>query len=155
MASHVMAILWALALAYSDLSERKIPNPLVFGAMLVCLFVLAWTGVAPLGGAPLAVAGGVGLALLLTLPGYLTRKLGAGDVKMLMAVATMGGYILVLQTFVIGALLAAMPVIACWVLPGGLGDRLLTYLKARRLPFGAALGVGLIGSVLLPLTHLR
>lgn len=154
--NQIMAVIWALALAYSDLTERRIPNYLVFSAIGVCLFVLAWGGEAPLGGAPLSVAGGLGLAMLLTLPGYLTRRLGAGDVKMLLAVATMGGHALVLQTFVIGALLAVLPALAYWYFPGRLGGRVPCPTSSRCLPFGAALGGGLIGSLLLlPLVHSR
>lgn len=153
-ASQVLAVIWALAIAYSDATERRIPNYLVFGAMLVCLFVLTWSGRAPLGGDPLAVAAGFGLALLLTLPGYLTRRLGAGDVKMLMAVATMGGYALTLQTFVIGALLAMLPVLGGRYFPGSLGRHPACATSSRCLPFGAALAGGLIVSlILLPLVQ--
>ncbi len=155
-ANEIMAVVWALGVAYSDVTERRIPNELVFGAILVCLFALAWVGQAPLGGNPLSVAGGLGLALLLTLPGYLTQRLGAGDVKMLMAVATMGGHALVLQTFVIGALLAVLPALAYWYFPGGPGNRHSCSTSSRCLPFGAALGGGLIASLLLlPLVHPR
>lgn len=155
-ANEIMAVLWAMSVAYSDMTERRIPNYLVFGAALVCLFVLAWDGQAPLGGDLLSVAGGFGLALLLTLPGYLTHRLGAGDVKMLLAVATMGGHALVLQTFVIGALLAVLPALAYWYFPGRLGGRVPCPTSSRCLPFGAALGGGLIGSLLLlPLVHSR
>ena len=155
-ANEIIAVMWALFIAYSDLTERRIPNYLVFGAAMVCLFALAWGDQAPLGGGPLSVAGGLGLALLLTLPGYLAQRLGAGDVKMLMAVATMGGYALVLQTFVIGALLAVLPALAYWYFPGRLGGRVPCPTSSRCLPFGAALGGGLIGSLLLlPLVHSR
>lgn len=151
-----MAVLWAMFVAYSDVTERRIPNYLAFGAALVCLFVLAWNGQAPLGGNPLSVVGGLGLALLLTLPGYLTNRLGAGDVKMLLAVATMGGHALVLQTFVIGALLAVLPAFAYWFFPGRLGGHVSCPTSSRCLPFGAALGGGLISSLLLlPLLHPR
>lgn len=151
--NQIMAVIWALALAYSDLTERRIPNYLVFSAIGVCLFVLAWGGEAPLGGAPLSVAGGLGLAMLLTLPGYLTRRLGAGDVKMLLAVATMGGHALVLQTFVIGSLLAAGLVFFYWRFPR---EQAPARLPGKYLPFGAALAVGLIGSLLLlPAVHPR
>lgn len=148
-----MAVVWALSVAALDIVQRRIPNFLVGGAALVCIFVLAWIGQAPLGGEGRAVAGGLALALLLTLPGYLTRQLGAGDVKMLMAVATMGGYVLVVQTFVIGSLLAAGLVFFYWRFPRAQAP---ARLPGKYLPFGAALAVGLIGSLLLlPAVHPR
>lgn len=148
-----MAIIWALSVAALDIAQRRIPNFLVGGAAFVCLFVLAWIGQAPLGGGPWSVAGGLALALLLTLPGYLMRQLGAGDVKMLMAVATMGGYVLVVQTFVIGSLLAAGLIFFYWRFSR---EQAPARLPGKYLPFGAALAVGLIGSLLLlPAVHPR
>ncbi|WP_374276933.1 prepilin peptidase [Azonexus sp.] len=148
-----MVVIWALSVAAMDIAQRRIPNFLVGGAAFVCLFALAWIGQAPLGGEPWSVAGGLALALLLTLPGYLMRQLGAGDVKMLMAVATMGGYVLVVQTFVIGSLLAAGLVFFYWRFPR---EQAPARLPGKYLPFGAALAVGLIGSLLLlPAVHPR
>ena len=146
-ANEIIAAIWALSVAYSDVTERRIPNDLVFGAALVCLFVLAWDGQAPLGGSPISVAGGFGLALLLTLPGYLTHRLGAGDVKMLVVVATMGGYMLVLQTFVIGALIAGAVAMGCLFMRSHPWGASLPQ-TGRFLPFGAALACGLILAIL-------
>ncbi len=152
-ANQLMVVIWALSVAAMDIAQRRIPNFLVGGAAFVCLFALAWIGQAPLGGEPWSVAGGLALALLLTLPGYLMRQLGAGDVKMLMAVATMGGYVLVVQTFVIGSLLAAGLVFFYWRFPRAQAP---ARLPGKYLPFGAALAVGLIGSLLLlPAVHPR
>ncbi len=130
-----------------DIAQRRIPNFLVGGAAFVCLFALAWIGQAPLGGEPWSVAGGLALALLLTLPGYLIRQLGAGDVKMLLAVATMGGYMLVLQTFVIGALIAGAVAMGCLFMRSHPWGASLPQ-TGRFLPFGAALACGLILAIL-------
>lgn len=142
-----MVGLWALSVAALDIARRRIPNYLIFGAALVCLFALAWGGQAPLGGSPLSIAGGFGLALLLTLPGYLTHRLGAGDVKMLVVVATMGGYMLVLQTFVIGALIAGAAALGCLFMRSHPWGASLPQ-TGRFLPFGAALACGLILAIL-------
>jgi prepilin peptidase CpaA len=142
-----MVGIWALSVAAMDIAQRRIPNFLVGGAALVCLFVLAWIGQAPLGGGAWSVAGGLALALLLTLPGYLMRQLGAGDVKMLLAVATMGGYGLVLYTFISGALIAGVVALGCLLTRSYPWGASLPQ-TGRFLPFGAALACGLILAIL-------
>jgi len=133
--------LWALVIATSDLRRRRIPNALLAPAAALALIVLLIQGASPLGASGLAVLKGAGLALLLTLPGYLFRALGAGDVKLLFVIALLGGVWITFGSFAIGALLTAA---------GGLLDLKIRSLlgldpkQGRHLPFGSALAVGLL-----------
>jgi prepilin peptidase CpaA len=132
---------WALAVASSDWRQRRIPNALLAPAAALALLVLLIQGASPLGASGMAVAKGAGLALLLTLPGYLFRALGAGDVKLLFVIALLGGVWITFGSFAIGALLTAA---------GGLLDLKVRSLlgldpkQGRHLPFGSALAVGLL-----------
>ncbi len=133
------ALLWAFALGYWDVFHRRVPNLLVFGAAALSLVSLAVTGSSPLGAGGWSMLGASGLALLLTLPGYLTNKLGAGDVKLLLAVALFGGVTVTLITFVIGALVTVGVAGAFLMLGGRYGLQSAT---GKYLPFGAALALG-------------
>lgn len=81
----LILLLLLLAAAICDLRTRRIPNLLTFGGTAIALlYGLA----APHhhGGGLLWSLGGMGLGLVLMLPLYLLRAMGAGDVK-LMAMA--------------------------------------------------------------------
>ena len=82
-----VVFVWFFACATQDLIQRQIANILTFGGAALALLYLLWTGSTWLGAS--AGEGGWALliALLLTLPGYALNKLGAGDVKLLMALA--------------------------------------------------------------------
>nr|WP_153443036.1 MULTISPECIES: prepilin peptidase [unclassified Pseudomonas] len=98
--------IWFAACAAQDLYQRHIANSLTFGAAALALVYLLWTGTTWLGAS--AAEGGWALliALVLTLPGYALNKLGAGDVKLLMALALATDRPILLGTF-IGAGLSA------------------------------------------------
>lgn len=101
-----VVLLWFGACAIQDLLQRHIANWLTFGAAALALLYLLWTGHTWLGAS--AAEGGWALliALALTLPGYALNKLGAGDVKLLMALALASDRLMLLGTF-IGAGLSA------------------------------------------------
>jgi Flp pilus assembly protein protease CpaA len=116
------------------------------------------------------VALGAILALLLTVPGYLLNGLGAGDVKLLVAIACLGGLSAVVVSFVVGSLLVAallasgtiwqpmlarLPRLTRWVygparrsitVAGGKQNEKDAVNKGtdKNIPFGAALAVGLL-----------
>ena len=102
-----LVVVWALAVAWTDWRQRRIPNLLSLGAWVVGCAVLIFSGRSLLGAPPssalLAAAG----ALLVTLPGYLSRHLGAGDVKFLVATGLLSSWPLTLICFTIGTLLGA------------------------------------------------
>ena len=91
-------LLLLLAASICDLRTRRIPNVLTFGgAALALLYSLA----APHHGVgPLRALGGLGLGLALMLPLYLLRAMGAGDVKLMGALALATSPPYVLGTFI-------------------------------------------------------
>jgi len=88
-----------------DLRTRKIPNWLTASGILAGLGLQCWTG----GIHGLAVAMlGMGLAILVYLPLYLLRGMGAGDVKLMAAVGTVCGPSIWFHVFLATALLGGL-----------------------------------------------
>lgn len=142
-----LVCIWAGLIGVFDLLERRIPNPLLLLAASLSIGVLIWTGSTPLGETPLAMFSGLLVANCLTLPGYLSRRLGAGDVKFLMAVAAVGGVSLTLQAFIVGTLLAVC-IGGFWMLFSYRLGAVSISGGQRVLPFGSALALGVILGVL-------
>ncbi len=83
----VVVMLWLGLCALQDMRQRQIANGLTLGGGLLALFYLLWVGATWLG-APAAEGGwAFAVALLLTLPGYAMGRFGAGDVKLVAALA--------------------------------------------------------------------
>ena len=82
-----IVLLWFVACSIQDLLQRHISNFLTIGGAALAFLYMLWSGHTWLGAS--AAEGGWALliALVLTLPGYALNKLGAGDVKLLMALA--------------------------------------------------------------------
>lgn len=142
--AHWMIISWALGITLSDVVSRRIPNVFSLGAVTVGLVYLAYAGHAVIGGNWLDVLLGALLALLLTLPAYIMRWLGAGDVKLLVAIASLGGWKLVLTSFAVAGLMSGVSAVAViqYATYFGSGPT-----NKRWLPFGAMLATGLIISI--------
>lgn len=139
-----LAIAWALGIALSDLTARRIPNVLSLGACAGGLIFLAFSGHAMLGADGLAVLLGVVLAVLLTLPAYIMRWLGAGDVKLLLAIGILGGWKSALGSFAIAGLLGGIAAVAVLQYAAYSGR---SPSAKRWLPFGAMLASGFIVSI--------
>lgn len=137
-------IAWGLVVLVTDIAARRIPNLYSLGAAVVGLVYLAYNGEAVLGGNWQAVLLGAGLALLLTLPGYMARWLGAGDVKLLFAIALLGGWQAVLISFMVAGLLGGLLAWSALFLQRYTGRPLP---ENRWLPFGAALALGLLVTI--------
>lgn len=142
--AEMIVVAWCLAVALTDLHARRIPNILTLG---MCLFAACWllfTRHSMLDATMQSVAVGAIISLLLTLPAYAARLLGAADAKLLLAIAVVAGAHLTLLSFVIATLLAAV---------FGVAYLLVTKLRARPitgkrwLPFGAALTVGMLCAI--------
>lgn len=154
-----MLTVWACAVAWMDLRHRRIPNVLSLGGWVIGVLHLLIVGHSPLGASASSSWLAAGLALLVTLPGYMLRQLGAGDVKFLVALGLLTSWPLTLNSFAIGALLGAAVGLAgrnrlmllsslpaAWQTPG---SRLARWAasapqKKRHLPFGACLTAGLL-----------
>lgn len=79
--------LWACLCALQDANQKKISNYLTLSVCAIALARLFVDGSTFIGASPMQAAIAVICALLITLPGYLTGRLGAGDVKMLLALS--------------------------------------------------------------------
>jgi prepilin peptidase CpaA len=140
-AAEWLVVAWSLAVLVTDLSVRRIPNILSLGAMAVALGVLAYSGHSLLGATWPSMLMGVVLALALTLPGYFAHWLGAGDIKLLVAIALLSGWETVLISFTVGALLGGLVVLVLMMVARYSGQSLSS---RRWVPLGAALSLGLL-----------
>lgn len=153
-----LVVAWALAVAWTDWRERRIPNLLSLGAWVVGATVLVFSGRSLLGAEPASALLAAAGALLVTLPGYLTKRLGAGDVKFLVATGLLSSWPLTLICFTVGSVLgAAVGVVSqrrqhlYLLLPRWLQDpdsRLAGWAArtppARHIPLGTCLSAGLL-----------
>ena len=75
--------------AWYDLGSRRIPNWLALAGLIAGIgfnsFLFEWSGL-------WTALEGLGLAALLYFPMYLLRAMGAGDVKLMMAIGSMVGW---------------------------------------------------------------
>jgi len=140
----MLVIAWALGIALADILSRRIPNIFSVGAIFCGLAYLAYAGQAILGGGWFEVMAGMLIALLLTLPAYLMRWLGAGDVKLLLAIAALGGWKVVLTSFAVAGILGSVSTVAVLQYATYFGQGPTS---KRWLPFGAMLAMGLIASM--------
>jgi prepilin peptidase CpaA len=139
--AQIIVATWCLSIVLVDVWSRCVPNVLTGGACLIAICWLLINGHSILNASPSSVALGVGVSLLLTLPAYFTHLLGAGDVKLLLAIALVGGLHLTLSAFVIAAMLAIIFLIAHSLLSG---FSRYSEKPERWIPFGAAFSAGLL-----------
>ncbi|MEX1200217.1 MAG: prepilin peptidase [Methylophaga sp.] len=146
--------LWLMVCAFVDLRWRKLPNWLTFGAYLLAVLVFILMKQNLLGSSINSSLWAWILALILTMPAYAFRWLGAGDVKMLSALGLMTGLHFMLMSFVIAGLIAGFLVIYStlsrrfvpymnlhltkhgWQLPAK------TIFNGKSLPFGSLMAFG-------------
>lgn len=158
----LLLVCWAIVVAYFDIRYRRIPNVLSLGAWVAALLILLTQGHSLTGASLASTGGAAAFALLVTLPGYLTHRLGAGDVKYLTAIGLLTSLPLTSVCFVIGALgggvLAATwllaPRILEWMpaMPDGQMTRRLSAwatmpMSDRKMPYGAFLSAGLVAAL--------
>lgn len=96
-------LIWALACAVQDARHRRISNWLTLGLCALAAGYLLLTGHSFTGAPAGTVVLGLLLALALTLPGYAAGKMGAGDVKLLAALALASQPLLVLASLAVAA----------------------------------------------------
>ena len=99
--------------AICDLRTRRIPNWLTVSGVLVGLAINVWSSG---WSGTLASSAGMGLAMLVYLPLFAIRALGAGDVKLMAAVGAIAGpfpwFCIFVATCLVGGLLALALVIS-------------------------------------------
>ena len=167
-----MLVLLLVGAAVCDFRTHRIPNWLVLSGTL---FALIYNTVLPPWprGTILFPLAGLGLGLLLFLPLYLLRAMGAGDVKLL---AMVGAFLgagdtlrVALASIVVGGVLAVLFALARGTAPrmfrnlaslfrfgylevlGGSAPnlRIAADVSAGKLPYGVAIAVGTIGYLVL------
>ncbi|MFO2463369.1 prepilin peptidase [Pseudomonas sp. 15FMM2] len=144
----LVVFFWLALCALQDARQRQIANRLTLGAALLALIYLLWSGTTWLGASGGEGLWALGLALLLTLPGYALGRLGAGDVKMLGALALGSN-----STYVLWSLVGAGGASILWLLASpwllrhvnhDVRKRLgyLVFDPSKKLPFAPFLWVG-------------
>lgn len=163
--------------AICDYRTRRIPNRLVLGG---ALFGAIYTTLVPpvISGTVLFPLSGLLVGLLLFLPLYLVRAMGAGDVKLLAMIGTFLGpietFYAALASMIVGGVLSVMLVLArgrmlhmlqnvgslfhfglLGVASGSTsGPRIAPEASAGKLPYGVAIAIGTIGYLVSNQLHL-
>jgi prepilin peptidase CpaA len=149
------ALVAASVAAAIDVRSRRIPNWLTFGTLLVG--VLLNVGLHGFGGLLTAISGAA-LGLVLLLPFYVMRVMGAGDVKLLTAVGALLGAQALVSVAVYAALVGGAMSLAILTARGQLlagvsdvfvGHR-LPRLSGATAPYGVAIAAGVYLSLILP-----
>ena len=101
-------LLWLALCAAQDVQQRHIANGLTLGAGLIALLYMLTSGTTWLG-APAEQGGwALVLALLFTLPGYATGRMGAGDVKLMATIGLASDPVHLLGSFIGAGVLGAL-----------------------------------------------
>ncbi|MCP8464694.1 prepilin peptidase [Pseudomonas sp. ZM23] len=143
---------WFAACAYQDLTRLRVSNLLTLGGALIAGVFLLLEGHTLTGHTPLEASSAVVLALLLSLPGYALGKLGAADVKALLALALASDpqallYVLALASlFTLALMFASKLLIDSDWLPANFESKLARLLPStfKSFPFIFSVFVGLL-----------
>ncbi|MDD1003472.1 MULTISPECIES: prepilin peptidase [Pseudomonas] len=137
----VVLLLWLTLCAAQDARQRHIGNSLTLGVGGLALVYLLSTGNTWLG-ADMAQAGwALLLALALTLPGYILKRFGAGDVKLMTALALATNGTVLLGAFIGAALSSVIWILLVPKLWPHMGQGLREHLRylgqplSKKLPF--------------------
>ena len=120
---NLVLVIWFTLCAEQDIRQRRIANTLTLGGAALALAVLFGTGHTWLGASVAEGGYALALSMLLTLPGYLSGRLDASDVKLLAGLALASDRMHLLGTFV-GAILT----LVAWAL---IGPRIWARLKPK------------------------
>jgi prepilin peptidase CpaA len=152
---------WAVACGGYDLAFRRIPNILTLGAHGGALAMLAVTGQGWLGASLSSCFAAWALALALTVPAWVLKRLGAGDAKLLAAMGLLGGMEAMLVAYVVAGLLVGgtaivwtlayrwLPLLTPQLARIGIDAPVMPEPKGRMLPFGLGLSIGFVVALVL------
>lgn len=136
----IVLCLWSAVVFYNDYRSNLIPNYLSLGAIFVATFVLLVTGQSLTQQPISSAAAGFVVALVLTVPGYQYKLLGAGDVKLLCAIALLCGLQIMLLSFATASIgILFILILSSKVALFGKYITMPTKPKQKFIPFGAAL----------------
>jgi prepilin peptidase CpaA len=134
----IVTSLLLMLVGYIDWSRRRIPN-ILNATLFVWSLVVFFAG---FGINTYQWLINIALALAITLPGYLSGRLGGGDVKLLLALSPLWPPMKMLAIFAFGVLSMAMLMSLA-----GLSGRRASY-HQRGLPLGTAVFLGAIAFLL-------
>lgn len=98
-----------------DLRQRRIPNAIPLCILLLAIALLLLAPGSAFAPGWVASFAGLGLGLLLMLPGYLLGALGAGDVKLMAATGFAFGWPLALPLVLVTALVMGLTAVLAWI----------------------------------------
>ena len=147
-------IIWLTLCAAQDARHRQISNVLTLGAGGLALGYLLWTGRTWIGAE--AAQGGWAflLALALTLPGYALKRMGAGDVKLMTALALATDGIHLLGAFIgagVASLLWLLLAPKVWLYMGQQLNGQIQHLSAnssKKLPYAPFVWLGMLATLI-------
>lgn len=138
-------VAWATTIGATDQTTGRIPNLLLLPALVLAAAWLVQTGTVPTGLTAAEALAGAATALMLLLPGYLTRQVGAGDVKCLLVMGLYTGVTGTLYTGAIGYLvLMAVQWLHRTRLAGPEQIEFSLAAKMSRVPLGPGLAIGFV-----------
>lgn len=96
----IVVLMWLALCTEQDVRERQISNTLTLGVAACALAWLFATGKSWIGADASEAGWALAIVMLLTLPGYMLGRFGAGDVKLMGALALATSHYYVLGTFI-------------------------------------------------------
>lgn len=96
----IVLLMWLALCTEQDVRERQISNILTLGVAACALVWLFATGHSWIGADASDAGWALAIVMLLTLPGYMLGRFGAGDVKLMGALALATSHQYVLGTFI-------------------------------------------------------
>ena len=138
-----LAACLSVAIIGSDLYARRVPNGWLLAALVLGVVLMAMDWIRGAGGPwSWSALSGFAIGLVTMLPLYMFGWMGAGDVKLSIAMGLLGGLQVLLVTMVLAGIIGG--VLALWLLATR-RSRLGT--RQRSVPFGSALGIGFVTAI--------
>ena len=138
MVTAIALTLWAIAIAWSDITRFRVPNPYLLLIAVPAVVMQAWASKGLLGANWADALGGMGIGFGLTWSGYLIGKVGAGDVKYAALLGFIAGTRALLDILLIAALVIGAMSLAAWLYSR------LRQASLPKVPAAVALSAGLI-----------
>ncbi|MDD0977213.1 prepilin peptidase [Pseudomonas fontis] len=107
----IVLLLWLALCAEQDVRERQIANTLTLGVGLCALIFLFVTGHTWIGSDAEEAGWALAFVILLTIPGYMLGQFGAGDVKLLAALALATD-----RQYLLGTIIGSGVALVLWLL---------------------------------------
>lgn len=134
--------LWLLVIAVVDIWCQKAPNLLLVLALVPAVLALVVNGNGVLDAGAGSSVAGFALGGLVTLPGYLLHKMGAGDVKLAMVLGLLSGITGAVTWLLYGFIVLGAVSLVVWFLRNYYG------IGGEKIPAAAAFVAGFMGWML-------